>query len=85
MMRDPLLAALIKKLPPVGKPWPRADREVWLKLMRDAFDISYGRDTIEPFRFAEEAHETATIDAEPAPTRRRMPKINLDDESAVAA
>lgn len=83
MMRDPLLAALIKKLPPVGKPWPRADREVWLKLMRDAFDISYGRDDV---RVAESVGFNVNFvdSVEPTPIRR-APKINLDDESAVAA
>ena len=40
---DPLIAALIQKLPPNGK-WPAADRVVWLKMATMAFDLAYGRD-----------------------------------------
>lgn len=44
---DPLLAALIGKLPavPAGAKvvWPGDDREAWLNLMRLAFDVVYGR------------------------------------------
>jgi hypothetical protein len=44
MHRDPLLEALIGKLPEAGQPWPQADRDVWFTLMRSAFDLVYGRD-----------------------------------------
>lgn len=44
MHRDPLLEALIDKLPEPGKPWPQADRDVWFTLMRNSFDLVYGRD-----------------------------------------
>lgn len=38
---DPLIAAIIDKLPPKG-PWPVADRVTWLKMLVMAFQISYG-------------------------------------------
>lgn len=38
---DPLLAALIAKLPKGGS-WPRADRVAWLELMAKSFDVVYG-------------------------------------------
>lgn len=39
---DPLLAALIDKLPPVGSPWSDAQQLAWLKLMAMAFGSVYG-------------------------------------------
>lgn len=44
MHRDPLLEALIGKLPEPGSTWPQADRDVWFTLMRSAFDLVYGRE-----------------------------------------
>jgi hypothetical protein len=41
---DPLLAAVIDKLPPAGQSWPRADRVAWLELIVKAFDVAYGRE-----------------------------------------
>jgi hypothetical protein len=40
---DPLIAALIQKLPNGGQ-WPAADRVIWLKMATMAFDLAYGRD-----------------------------------------
>lgn len=39
---DPLLNALIAKLPAPGTNWPAKDRQAWLGLMTQAFDIVYG-------------------------------------------
>jgi hypothetical protein len=39
---DPLIVALIAKLPPEGTPFPRAERERWLELMRLTLDLIYG-------------------------------------------
>ena len=39
---DPLLAALIAKLPTETAPWPCADRIAWLQMMAMAFDVVYG-------------------------------------------
>jgi len=39
---DPLLSALVDKLPPAGVSWPAADREAWLKMASNAFDVVYG-------------------------------------------
>jgi hypothetical protein len=38
---DPLLAALIEKLPPGGAEWPRSKRAAWLDNMARAFDTVY--------------------------------------------
>jgi hypothetical protein len=40
--RDPVLAALIAKLPATTQPWPRAERIAWLRMMAMAFDVAYG-------------------------------------------
>ena len=39
---DPLLAALIAKLPTETALWPCADRIAWLQMMAMAFDVVYG-------------------------------------------
>lgn len=41
---DPLLAALIGKLPPGNASWPHAKRIAWLELMFKAFDVVYEND-----------------------------------------
>ncbi len=41
-MKDPLLSAVISKLPPAGCPWPLADREAWFVMMRNAVEVAYG-------------------------------------------
>jgi hypothetical protein len=40
--RDPLLAALIAKLPTEMTQWPRADRIAWLQMMAMGFNVVYG-------------------------------------------
>lgn len=42
MMTDALIAALIDKLPAIGKPFPAEQRAAWLKMMAMAFDVAYG-------------------------------------------
>jgi hypothetical protein len=39
---DPLIDALVLKLPKTGEKWPRAERETWLKMIEMAFDLAYG-------------------------------------------
>lgn len=41
---DPLLAALIEKLPAAGSAWPALERESWLKMMSMAFNVVYQGD-----------------------------------------
>lgn len=41
-MGDPLLDAVIGKLPPAGERWPEEGRIAWLKMMAMAFDLVYG-------------------------------------------
>ena len=45
---DPLLAALIEKLPASGAEWPRAKRAAWLDNMARAFDTVYEGETTAP-------------------------------------
>jgi len=40
---DPLIQAVIQKLPPKG-PWPARARLTWMKMLAMAFDIAYGPD-----------------------------------------
>lgn len=44
---DPVIAALIQKLPTSG-PWKTADREAWLSMMKMAFDMAYGANAAPP-------------------------------------
>jgi hypothetical protein len=41
---DPLLRALIEKLPASGTQWPTDDRVMWLQMITMAFQMSYGQD-----------------------------------------
>lgn len=41
-MDDPLLSAVVSKLPPAGQPWDHAGRESWFEMMRKAVDVAYG-------------------------------------------
>lgn len=40
--QDPLLSALVDKLPPAGTSWAAVDRQAWLTMMNNAFDVVYG-------------------------------------------
>jgi hypothetical protein len=44
---DPLLAAVIDKLPAQG-PWLQPDRDAWLKMLTLALDVAYGLGTAAP-------------------------------------
>lgn len=39
---DPLVDALVQKLPKAGAQWPDAERKTWLKMVEMAFDLAYG-------------------------------------------
>lgn len=39
---DPLIAALIQKLPQRGEKWPAPERVMWLQMMSMAFQMAYG-------------------------------------------
>jgi len=41
--KDPLLAALIQKLPPTGTDWSADDRVMWLQMISMAFQMTYGQ------------------------------------------
>ena len=40
--KDPLINALIQKLPTVGQPWPADERVTWLQMISMAFQMAYG-------------------------------------------
>jgi hypothetical protein len=40
--QDPLISALVDKLPSAGTSWSGADRQAWLTMMANAFDVVYG-------------------------------------------
>jgi hypothetical protein len=40
--QDPLISALVDKLPTAGTSWAGADRQAWLTMMSNAFDVVYG-------------------------------------------
>lgn len=39
---DPVIRALVQKLPPPGAPWTADDQVVWLRMMAMAFTMAYG-------------------------------------------
>jgi hypothetical protein len=41
--KDPLIAALIQKLPPSGTDWSADDRVMWLQMISMAFQMTYGQ------------------------------------------
>jgi hypothetical protein len=41
---DPLIGALIQKLPKAGEAWSVADRVTWLQMIAMAFQMAYGRE-----------------------------------------
>ncbi|MCK9549127.1 hypothetical protein [Aquamicrobium sp.] len=60
---DPLISALIAKLPPSGEGWP-VDRQIaWLKMMAQAFAVVYGGNAVAQL----DAQEVAAPKAAPAP------------------
>ncbi|MES2671612.1 MAG: hypothetical protein V4673_14510 [Pseudomonadota bacterium] len=40
--RDPLIEAVIRKLPSEGATWPVEQRQAWLRMAVQAFDVAYG-------------------------------------------
>jgi hypothetical protein len=74
---DPLLAALIAKLPAGGSLWPAKKRVAWLELMTRAFDVVYegDGDTVElpPFIERPVAAAPAATPAPAAPVSRALP------------
>jgi len=42
---DPLIDALIRKLPRAGDQWSPAERSTWMTLIKMAFDLAYGIDS----------------------------------------
>lgn len=43
--RDPLLDAIIAKLPAAGRPWSVAERITWLQMIAMGFQMAYGQET----------------------------------------
>jgi hypothetical protein len=51
--KDPLIAALIQKLPPSGTDWSSDDRVMWLQMISMAFQMAYGQK--EPIKITKDA------------------------------
>jgi hypothetical protein len=44
---DPLITALLNKLPRPGEVWSQDRRDIWFRLMSDSFDLVYRDKAIE--------------------------------------
>src|SRR5690606_6414957 len=79
---DPLIAALLVKLPPSGSEWP-VDRQIaWLKMMAQAFGVVYGGDAVAKMETQEvEAPRVAP----PPPPKPKKPnyKFVIDEKGFV--
>ena len=72
---DPLLAALVAKLPAPGNPWPRGQRVNWMRMIAIALNEAYGLE--EPI---------VITDVEPArtPLSRSLRIVSEDADGAAA-
>lgn len=81
---DPLLSALVDKLPPAGTSWSAADRQAWLTMCANAFDVVYGAEilfgsrapapaTTAPRKAAKMAPKSKRKAARPAPPKVHGP------------
>lgn len=57
---DPLIAAMIAKLPPAGTEWPIKDQTGWLDLMSRAFGLVYGGEPVK--QHEPEDHQTVNVE-----------------------
>jgi len=78
---DPLLAALIAKLPAQTEQWPRAERIAWLRMMAMAFDVVYG--PCGGVRIAPEPGEARTGDAHEVASIARDAQAEAEPSEAV--
>lgn len=84
---DELVAAVVRKLPAPGAPFPAESREAWLRMMAMAFDVSYGpADKALTFPFTVAAPAAAAIDPpkadqpKPAAPAKAMPRFLIDTD-----
>lgn len=71
---DPLINALIEKLPPIGTAWPADQRKAWLDLMSQAFTLAYGATSGGAMRSSTQSEPTAKSGkAKPRPPRAKAP------------
>lgn len=71
---DPLIAALIAKLPPAGDEWP-VDRQIaWLKMTAQAFGVVYGGDAVAKMETQDVASPKA---APPPPPKPKKPNYRF--------
>lgn len=71
---DPLIAALIAKLPPAGEEWPVEEQVKWLKLMAATFGLVYGGDAVARMETQEAEAPKA---APPPPPKPRKPNYRF--------
>jgi len=75
-VEDPLLAALVAKLPAPGSPWPRGQRVNWMRMVAMALNEAYG---------LEEPIVITDIDAPRAPLNIRLLPDRPQDTGSAAA
>lgn len=76
-MRDPLLDALIAKLPEPGKPWGEAEQYAWLRMWAMGLGVVYGGNVV--------GYLDGKTAPAPAPVEVEIPKPNFYiDESGYA-
>lgn len=83
---DPLLAALIAKLPPSDTPWPVDRQLAWLKMMAMGFATVYGGDVLSQMGNVQAAAPEAPAKpvAPPAPAKPKIGhKFILDIDGMV--
>lgn len=69
---DPLIAALIAKLPASGESWPVDRQLAWLKMMAQAFAVVYGGDAVTKLDQSTSQQE-AVAPRPPAPPKPKKP------------
>lgn len=85
--RDPLLAALIAKLPPETEDWPVDRQLAWLRMMAIGFGAVYGGDAAKLFdgpNVPEAAPSTAVL-GKPAKAKATLPDYYIDPDGYAMA
>jgi hypothetical protein len=89
---DELLAALVRKLPETGKPFPGEARDAWLKMAAMAFEVAYGPTdqvlTFPPRSSGPHSEQpaigkpadVALEPAKPAPAKPPLPRFLIDTD-----
>jgi hypothetical protein len=82
MPDDPLIAAMVGKLPRAGEAFPPEQRAAWLKMMAMAFDVAYGAGgaSVDIPQFIDCKFESNTSPAAPTKPADRGPVFMIDKD-----